>query len=394
MKIPSIRDTNVKQKRALWIYICLFCLIPFLINSKEAKEPEIAPSLDPGSKVQVTSVSSPPSGIKSKKRLGYSNYSYSSSFGGSGLGDGFFDRPVAISVDSQNNIYLVDQGNNLIQKFDQNGEFLYEWGKWVNDKIKPREFDTPLAIAVDKNNNVYVIDTNNNRVLKFYFGEGTPSAKEVDSLPIDKEGSGVKKEDIEQNGVKVIALGSLGSGEGNFQKPTDIVTDKNENIYVLDSGNYRIQKFNQNCEFEGEWGSYGSCRECFLDPISFAYDATGFGYLYVLDKQRQGFILHKIDMGGIFVKTLDVFHNTEYPITQPIDIYIDDDGFLYILDQATSAVCKFNTDGEFIQRIGRESSSRDKDATLKKPHAIVMDSDKRLLIVDVDDSLIKIFDQI
>lgn len=394
MKILGIRDPNFKQKRALWIYICLFCLIPFLINSKEAKEPEIAPKLDTGSKVQVPSVSSPPSRIKPKKRLGYRNYTYSSSFGGSGLGDGFFDRPVAISVDSQNNIYVVDQGNNLIQKFDQNGEFLYEWGKWEKKKIKPRDFDTPTAIAVDKNNNVYVVDTNNNRVLKFYFGEEKPSVIEVDSLAIDNRGSALEYEEVEEKGVKVIALGFLGSGEGNFQKPIDIVIDKNESIYVLDSGNYRIQKFNHTGDFEEEWGSYGSCRECFLDPISFAYDPTGFGYLYVLDKQRQGFILHKIDMDGRFVKTLDVFHNTECLITQPIDIYIDDDGFLYIIDQATSAACKFNTDGEFIQKIGGESPSRDKDATLKKPHAIVMDSDKRLLIVNVDDSLIKIFDQI
>ena len=97
-------------------------------------------------------------------------------------------------------------------------------------------------------------------------------------------------------------------------------------------------------------------------------------------------------MDGRFVKILDIFHNTECPITQPIDIYIDDEGFLYILDQDSRTVNKFNTDGEFIQRVGSESLS--KEVAFKKPQAIIQDSDKRLLIVDSIGNVVTVFDQI
>jgi len=44
------------------------------------------------------------------------------------VGDGQFRDPVATSMDSSDNIYIVDLGNNRIQKFDKNGKFLMKFG--------------------------------------------------------------------------------------------------------------------------------------------------------------------------------------------------------------------------------------------------------------------------
>ncbi|MGA1875315.1 MAG: 6-bladed beta-propeller [bacterium] len=305
-----------------------------------------------------------PSERKSTQRLGYHHYSYASSFGGSGLGGGFFDHPVDIGIDSQDNIYVVDQGNNLIQKFDKNGQFLCEWGKGGTDS---GEFDSPSALAVDEDDNVYVADTNNNRIQKFDSGD-------------------------ERN---VLVIGSLGSGAGKFQTPLDIALDNDNNVYVLDSGNHRVQKFNQQGEFQNEWGCYGSARGCFLAPTNIAYDATGFGYLYVLDQQRNGFVLHKFDTRGNFLQTLPLFQKAEYPLAKPADIYLDESGFLYIVDREAPdgrSIYKLNTDGEIIQKIGG-SLPGEKKVTLKNPQAIVRDTENRLLVVDSGDNFIKIFDQ-
>lgn len=320
----------------------------------------------------------PPAGADTgqKKRLGYHHYSYESSFGGSGMGRGSFDHPVAIAVDSQDNIYVVDQGrNNLIQKFSKDGEFICQWGK---RGTKSGEFDSLSAIAIDKNDNIYVVDTGNNRIQKF-----NPAKFNSWKDPVNDPNYSFF--------FKVI--GSLGSGESKFQTPTDIVIDDDNALYVVDSGNSRIQKFDNEGEFEKEFGSYGSCRECFLAPSRIAYDPTGFGYLYVLDQTRRGFVLHQIDTSGRFLRTLDVFHQKEFPISKPTRIYFDSDGFLYVVDQEKGSVYKFNTNGEFIQKIG-DPSSTSREAALDTPQAIVQDSDKRLLIVDSKDNRIKIFDQI
>ena len=52
---------------------------------------------------------------------------FSFRWGSQGNGDGQFDRPVDIATDSSGNVYITDQNNNRIQKFDRDGNFLTKW---------------------------------------------------------------------------------------------------------------------------------------------------------------------------------------------------------------------------------------------------------------------------
>lgn len=50
-------------------------------------------------------------------------------WGSFGLGDGQFINPSGLTVDSEDNVYVGDFGeNNRIQKFDSEGNLLAEWG--------------------------------------------------------------------------------------------------------------------------------------------------------------------------------------------------------------------------------------------------------------------------
>lgn len=362
----------------LLILLVILFFIPFSINAAQQEEVKDLKSeikqenpfaIKSESNEQTKEILPPPGNqLNELPKLGYHSVNFSFSFGGSGMGKGNFDQPVALGIDLENNIYIVDRGNNLIQKFDRNGQFLRELGK---SGIKAGEFDAPSAIVIDndKNCNIYIADTNNNRVQKYKY----ESLKDTFTL-IDS---------------------SFGSTGRKLQNPVDLVLDHNNNLYILDAGNYCIQKFNQKGDYLKEWGSYGSGRESFLGPIRLAYDPTGFGYLYVLDHQRTGPVLHKIDLEGNFLKRLDLIsiYKNVSPINKPEDVYIDYDGFLYLVDQGTGSIYKFNSDGECIQKIIDNSLSRIKDAVLKKPCSIIQDTEKRLIIIDAADSLVKIYDQ-
>ena len=66
---------------------------------------------------------------------------------GTALGD--FDTPHALALDSSGRLFVADRGNNRIQIFDQDGEFLAEW----------RQFGRPSGVFIDGNDVIYVADS-------------------------------------------------------------------------------------------------------------------------------------------------------------------------------------------------------------------------------------------
>ena len=79
----------------------------------------------------------------------------------SGTGDGQFNGPLGIAVDSSGHVYVADTGNAHVQKFDSTGAFLMKWG---SPGSGDGEFSALAAIAVDGSGNVYVADTSNNNL--------------------------------------------------------------------------------------------------------------------------------------------------------------------------------------------------------------------------------------
>jgi len=85
----------------------------------------------------------------------------------------------------------------------------------------------------------------------------------------------------------VRTIGDMESDDDNvlFYMPSDIAFDKDGNIYVLDSGNHRIQKFSQDGKYLATIGNAGEGPGEFQYPFSFDIDSEG--YLYVSDSGNQ-----------------------------------------------------------------------------------------------------------
>jgi hypothetical protein len=177
-----------------------------------------------------------------------SNGSYLTQWGSTGSGNGQFEYPGGIAVDSSNNVYVVD--NNRVQKFDSNGNYLTQWGSYGSGN---GQFWSPGGSAVDSGNNVYVLDAGNARVEKF-----------------------------NSSGNYLTQWGSYGSGNGQFNAPQGIAVDSSNNVYVSDALNFRIEKFSSNGSYLAQWGSLGTGNGQFTDPESVAVDSTG-NFIYVTD---------------------------------------------------------------------------------------------------------------
>jgi len=76
------------------------------------------------------------------------------SWGRLGKGQGEFDQPHALAMDSKGRLFVGDRGNNRIQIFDQNGTYIAEW----------TQFSRPSGIVVDRDDTIYVADSESGSV--------------------------------------------------------------------------------------------------------------------------------------------------------------------------------------------------------------------------------------
>jgi tripartite motif-containing protein 71 len=140
-------------------------------------------------------------------------------------------KGVAVSpIDG--NIYVADSWNNRLQIFDENGLFIR-----TIDKVGQIEFHYPYSIHIDKKGRIYVSDQSLIRIKVF---------------------------DSHFNLIRVI--GRYGRDMGCYSGLCDLSTDKENNIYVCDSGNHRIMKYSENGDFLMQWGSNGSAEGMFKCP--------------------------------------------------------------------------------------------------------------------------------
>ncbi len=81
-------------------------------------------------------------------------------FGRRGEGRGELDRPICITIDTSDRVYVGDF-NHRISVFTSEGQFLTSFGR---EGKGPGEFNYPSGLAVDVNGVVYVCDHYNNRI--------------------------------------------------------------------------------------------------------------------------------------------------------------------------------------------------------------------------------------
>ena len=89
-------------------------------------------------------------------------------FGTQGSGNGQFNNPEGVAVDSSDNIVVADTGNNRIQVFNSTGTFQSKFGSLGGGD---GQLNSPKGVAVGGSGNIVVADSDNNRVQVFTCNE-------------------------------------------------------------------------------------------------------------------------------------------------------------------------------------------------------------------------------
>ena len=149
------------------------------------------------------------------------------------FGDGdSFDRAHGLRFDQAGNIWITDVSNHIVRKLDRDGKELMtlgtpgEAGDW-DEAAGTQLFNQPNDIAFDSQGNVYVVQ-----------GHGVSEPKVLKFTP---------------DGRFLAQWGSRGNGPGQFAVAHSIEIDANDRLYVADRENMRIQHFDTEGNYLGEW---------------------------------------------------------------------------------------------------------------------------------------------
>ena len=134
---------------------------------------------------------------------------FSRIFGKEGSGNGQFQCPHDIAIDSQGLVYVADTGNHRIQKFTPNGKFVAQFGSKGSDA---GQLKWPLGITIDTASTGLV-----------YVSEGN------DRISV-----------FTSDGVLASSFGKFGYNIDQFQFPAGLTFDKEGFLYVCDRDNNRL----------------------------------------------------------------------------------------------------------------------------------------------------------
>jgi uncharacterized protein (TIGR03663 family) len=186
--------------------------------------------------------------------------------------------PKGIAVDSEGRVYVVDGTNANVTVFNRDGSVARTWGrKGVGDG----EFTEPWGIAVASDGSVFVADTWNHRIQKF-----------------DSQGRFLTKW-----GQFIDVGNQVNASPNGFFGPRDVVITQEGRLLVMDTGNERIQVFDQQGGFVRSLGGEGRGPGQFREPVGLAVDASGL--IYVADAWNQ----------RVQVLSAQLEPLTQYPLT-------------------------------------------------------------------------------
>jgi sugar lactone lactonase YvrE len=170
-----------------------------------------------------------------------------------GEGNYGFEFAHSVRVDPQDNIWVVDEGSNLVMKFNPAGRIMIVLGHrpdavdgalaTTNGPAPPAQkyiLGRPTDVAWDPQGNIFVSDGyTNHRVVKY-----------------DKNGRFLRQVGSERPG----------SEPSQFNTPHGIAVDAQGNVYVADRANHRIQVFDNNLVLRAIFENIGDSWTVCISP--------------------------------------------------------------------------------------------------------------------------------
>ena len=183
---------------------------------------------------------------------------------------------------------------------------------------------------------------------------------------------------------KQFSFGTRGTKSSQFNYPRAIAVDLDDNIYVADKDNHRIQKFTSEGKFVAAVGSRGNNNLQFSSPTGITFDRVA-NELFVCDQLNHR--IHVITRDLQFVRNFGSEGEENGQFKSPMSASFDEGNNLYVTDFGNNRVQVFTAEGQFVTAF----SSKAKGEKLQQPYAIAIDSSNIVYVSEWERNSISLF---
>ena len=267
------------------------------------------------------------------------NYTFVNKWGSQGDSDGEFEEPTGIAIDSLNDVYVSDMDfenccnplHHTVQKFSHNGTFITKWGG-------NGAFVNPMGIAIDSFGNVYVADQVHQRIAKFtsngIFITDWASQINPTDIAIDSSDNVYVTEMFDSRIAKFASDGTLITKWNTGPISRGIAVDSSDNIWVTSANNgdtnYLVQKFTSGGILLDQWTSAGTdgVNIPTFNGYGIAFDSSG--KLFIADTFNNR--IQKYETNGTLITQFGILGTGDGELNWPHDLAINSQDNIFISD--------------------------------------------------------------
>ncbi len=302
--------------------------------------------------------------INSVRYQGY-HYKLVKSIGTRGKEDGNFISPISVAVDNDKRIYVCDSLKCNVQVFDNEGKYLYAVGKFGTYTLGSKDptFLMPVSVAVDQGGNLVVLDakscsvqviTRNGQVITRFGEPASPST------------------------------GRIESGAGGFFHPQALTLDKNDNIYISDTGNHRVRVFNSAGKVLNKFGIQGARLGEFNNPAGLTLDSDQ--NLLVVDEKN--YRIQIFTQKGVYKNKFGKRGTGRSEFLSPMGVTTDTKRNVFVTDR-DARIQVFDSEGYYVTEFGTPQGNF---KIMPKYYGIAMDADNRLYVTDIGNCSVLVYE--
>lgn len=244
-------------------------------------------------------------------------------------------RPNAIAIGPDGSVVVTQATDDKVSRFDQRGTqlgtFALGFGYPYGVAVDPAgQVHVTQYSGFDSTAQVHMYSSAGGHLRSYGVPEGASTQFSPWGMALHPDGTafvanpvGADVQLVRPDGSWGGRLGGPGSGPGQFDGPRDVALG-NGSLYVVDTGNRRVQRFDPTTgELQAIWGQSGYGEGQFLNPQSI--DVAPDGRVLVLDRNGpDAAVLNQFTAAG------DFLGRTTLPLSQAFAMAVDAAGAVYV----------------------------------------------------------------